>query len=674
MKTNFWKMAPALLIGLAMSVASCEKPAPAEEVLPIFPEQVNETVEPGESWSLTIKPNLPWEVSISGDTQFFRMISGGEPLPVVSGQAGEHTLSVEAIVDETDFEQRQCTLTMKMAGKEQVIAVVTRNGRDRIFNIYPVKIGSDGFEYADGGYAYETEPSSEFSLYFDGNILQTYMKVEANFDWALKDTPEWAEAIEIPGRYATSGKANEPVAVCLRGVNPKYPIDGDTGNLVFVVNDNTDNPMEVGGEITLSIEAVKDIFTVTAPGAVRFNAAGDYYNEMYGDWQKGMPAKGSSIGIDGVQVFAVEKQYGVYTVVGSSKRYASISGWVNVAIAAEDDADVLKSWDYTLRVAENEGSARSAEILVVPGTVSVSDPDYDLFSPDGTEIAEGFSKYVCSVLNQDGIGGGNVDGGLVSADADKLASKGAMLEKLDLSMYEMEFLDETFKVGLDNYYQLTVTKPSGIYEFKYGKELWGAEPYILNNSYMPVVDESAFGTWVGEMSETTIELKFTDADAFEMKFLLLQTGDANYEMEGFAVIMVIYDTETVIGGGNSSALAFKYASWGGGAGCGLRKMSEAEDGESEYYWACKENLYNSDEIYELTYGPNCSMPNLESTIEFTGFYNLVESDASWLAAEGDASDLFIDMGSAGEARQGALIFTNAGMPVLAIVCKYDPNF
>ncbi|MDE6871861.1 MAG: hypothetical protein K2J62_07065 [Bacteroidales bacterium] len=674
MKTNFWKMAPALLIGLAMSVASCEKPAPEEVVIPVFPEQVYETVEPGESCSLTINPNLPWEVSISGDTQFFRMISGGEPLPVVSGQAGEHTLSVEAIVDETDFEQRQCTLTMKMAGIEQVIAVVNRNGRDRIFNIYPVKVGSDGFEYADGGYVFETEPSSEFSLYFDGNIFQTYMKVEANFDWALKETPEWAEAIEISGRYATSGKANEPVTICLRGANPKYPLDGDKGSLVFVVNDNSDNPMEVEGETTLSIEAVKDIFTVMASNSVRFNAAGDYYNDMYGDWQPGMPAKGSAIGIDGVQVFAVEKQYGVYTVVGSSKRYASVSGWVTIAIAADDEDNVLKNWDYTLRVAENEGAARSAEILVVPGTVSVSDPDYDLFSPDGTEIADSFSKYVCSVLNQDGTGGGLEDGGLVSADADKLASKGAMLEKLDLSMYEMEFIDETFNVGLDNYYQLTVTKPNGIYEFKYGKELWGAEPYILNSSFMPVVDESAFGTWVGEMSETTIELNFTDDDAFMMKFLLLQTGNANYDMEGFAVIMVMYDTETVIGGGDSSALSFKYASWGGGAGCGLRKMSEAEDGESEYYWACKENLYNSDEIYELTYGPDCSMPNLSSTIEFTGVYNLVESDDSWLAAEGDASDLFIDMGGSDEARQGALIFTNYGMPAFAIVCKYDPNF
>ena len=124
-----------------------------------------------------------------------------------------------------------------------------------------------------------------------------------------------------------------------------------------------------------------------------------------------------------------------------------------------------------------------------------------------------------------------------------------------------------------------------------------------------------------------------------------------------------------IGGG--SALAFKYAQWGGGAGCVLRKMSETEDGESEYYWACKEQLWNSDEIYELTYGQEISMPTLESTIGFDNAFYIVDEDQSWLTFEGSAENLFINMETT-EAKQGALVFTNAGMPVLAIVCKYNP--
>ena len=193
MRTKFWKPASVSALVLAMSAVSCNGPAEDPvDIAPIFPEQVNETIEPGQSYELTINPNLPWEVAISGDTEYFRLISRGEPLPVVSGQAGEHKLTVEAIVDESDFEQRQCILTMTMGKEEKQIAVINRNGKDRIFSLWPVKITSDGFDYGDdvGGYNYAENESADIDLYFDGNIFQIYMKVEANFDWALKETPE----------------------------------------------------------------------------------------------------------------------------------------------------------------------------------------------------------------------------------------------------------------------------------------------------------------------------------------------------------------------------------------------------------------------------------------------------------------------------------------------------
>ncbi|MCM1503246.1 MAG: hypothetical protein NC115_11370 [Bacteroidales bacterium] len=678
MKTNFWKMAPALLMGLAISVASCEKPASGpEEVQPIFPEQVYGTVEPGDSYILTINPNLAWEVAISGDTQYFRMISGGEPLPVVSGQAGEHEITVEAIVDETDFEQRQCTLTMTMGGKEQAIAVITRNGRDRIFNLYPVQITSEGFEYGEdvGGYEYETVAAEAFDMYFDGNIFQLYMKVEANFDWALKDTPEWAEATEFADRYVTSGKANVPAAICLRGVNAKYPLDGDKGNLVFVVNDDSENPVEVEKEITLSIEPVKDVFAATMAGSLRFNAAGDFYNEGMGDWQVGGRASGSAIGIDGVQVFALEKQYGYYTVAGSSKKYPYLSGgWVNVTLSEDDETDVLKDWSIALRVEENEGNARTAEIMVIPGFINITDPEYDLVSPDGSEIKAEYAKYVYATLSQDGIGGSGSEGGVISADNDVLAGMGAMFEKLDASDPEYAWIydaEEVFNAGTGNYFKLTMTKPMGNFTFNVEKEMFDIALYDYGDGFVQSAEP-----WVEVTGGTATSLmtliSLTDDDKWAFKFMVFKGEDSAAN----AVVLVYYDPEASIGAG--SVLRFKYSSWGGGAGCSLRKMSEAEDGENEYYWAAKENFWNSDEIYELTYGPNRSMPNIESSLEFTGFYNLLEDAESWLTAEGDASDLFIDMGESEEARQGILIFTDNSedypMPVFAVICRYDPNF
>ncbi len=649
-------MASALLIGVAMSFASCKDPV--EEIVPVFPEQVNYTVEPGESYTLTINPNLPWEISISGDTQFFRMISGGEPLPVVSGQAGEHELTVQAIVDETDFDQRQCTLTMTMGGRDEVIAVISRNGRDRIFNVYPVVTGNDGFEYGDDGWLYASEPASDFSLYFDGNIFQTYMKVEANFDWALKDFPEWVDAVEFEGRYATSGKANVPAVVCLRGVNEKYPLDGASGSLGFVVNYNPDDAVAVDAEITLSIEPVKNVFAVSASESVRFNAAGDYYNAMMGDWQSGMAAKGSVIGIDGVQVFAVARNsYGSYDIVGTSKDYPSVSGgWVNISIEAENDAEVLKTWNYSMTVSENTGAARSAEIIVLPGTVTVEDPEFDLFTYYG--IDEKYSEYVYTVLNQDGKVSENPEGGMVSADNGKLAAAGAKLEKLNLKEYYMEYVDEIFQVGADNYYMLTVTKPEGHYELQYAKELWNAVPYTADWGY-PEVDENP--SWITDMTDRSFDFSFTADQEYNMFFLALQTGE---DLESFAVIMVYYNPEAEIGGGDDTGLvSFLYPDYVSGAT--LKKLSS----DNELYEYIYSETYCR-EIYELTYTTEYpTMPILKVDIDYSSIVNWNED--KWLDYDADGNMVYISM-DAEEYSQGMLVFqdTSAGyaMPALVIVC------
>ncbi len=665
MKTNHWKMASALLLGLAMSLASCVKPKPVDED-PVFPEQVYQTLEQGESYTLNFSPNLPWTLSISGDTQYFRMLSAGEPLPEVSGQAGEHSIEVEAVVDETDFEQRQCTLTMTMGGKSEPVAVFTRNGRDRIFNLYPVVTGDEGFEYADDGFAFATEPATDFSLYFDGNIFQTYIKVEANFDWALKDFPEWADAIEFEGRYVTSGKANVPAVVCLRGVNPKYPLDGAKDKLGFVVNSNPEAPEAIGTEFTLSIGAVKNIFAVTAPAEVRFNAAGDYYNAMMGDWQEGVAAKGEATGIDGVQIFAVARNsYGSYDIVGTSKDYPSISGgWVNISIAADDDSDVLKTWNYSITVSENTGAARSAEIIVLPGTITVKDPEFDLFTYYG--IASEYSDYVYTVLNQDAKGGGNVEGGMVSADAAKLAAAGAKLEKLDLKAYYMEYIDDIFQVGEDNYYMLTVTKPEGHYEFKYAKELWNAVPYLAEWGY-PSVDENP--TWVTDMTDSSFDLSYTSDQQWNMFFLELQTGNASGDLESFAVILVYYDPDAEIEGGEddgTNLAYFLYPDYVDGAT--IKKLSS----DHELYEYIYSETYCK-EIYELTYTvEDPSMPILKIDANYSSIVNW--NDDSWLDFDEEDGMIYISM-QAEERSQGILVFqdTSAGypMPSLVILCTLD---
>lgn len=663
MNTNFWKMAAALVFGLATLSTSCTDPNIDDtgKVEPVFPEQVNETIEPGKSYSLTINPNLSWEVAISGDTQYFRLVAGGEPVPVASGQAGKHTLTIEALVDESDFDQRQCTLTMTMSEKEQVIGVFTRNGKDRIFNLYQVNATPEGFESGDdvGGYAYSETPSSDIDMHFDGNIYQIYMKVEANFDWSLKETPEWAEPVLVDGRYVSSGKANVPAAICLRGVNPKYPLDGGDGKLVFVVNDNSDNPMEVEKDITLSIDPVKDVFMVgTMSEKLRFNAQGHYFNEMNGEFQE-FPMRGSAKGIDGLKIFAVAKDpsYGIYSVVGTSMGVELYGSWVNIALSPDDPEDVLKDWSFTVSVDPNDGAARSAELIIVPGTAVIDDPEYDFFTPDGTEINEEYMQYVYSVIAQEGKTSGG-DDWLVSADNDKLASRGARFEKLDASDPENEwisFADGILNVGAENYYQLTVTKRQGAYTLSYGKEMVNFKLFEPGGDGL-IESGSPWAEFSG-MDEAKKEITFSiglDGEPYDMKFIVLQTGDWE-KPENFAVIWVCYNPYESIGSGDAFAFS------GSSNGAELNKMNE-----NSGTFMMLSSEYGTDVIYELT---SWSGAQLMLSVDFT-FDEIVtvdELDSDWLYCFKMGEGSIALMADSAESKEGTLLFKDESGVVKAIL-------
>ena len=137
----------------------------------------------------------------------------------------------------------------------------------------------------------------------------------------------------------------------------------------------------------------------------RFNKAGHYYNEMNGEYQEGYPMKGSVIGTDGVKIFAVQMQDGVYSVVGSSEQYSLYGEWVNFTLTDNEPEDVLKDWSFTVSVDANEGASRKAELMIIPGTVEINDPDYDLFNDTATAIKDELAGYVYSLISQEGSAG-----------------------------------------------------------------------------------------------------------------------------------------------------------------------------------------------------------------------------------------------------------------------------
>ncbi len=665
MKTNLTKTASAFLMGIALLATSCEDPVSQPEVDPVFPESVTETIEQGGSCEIPLSANMDWELVLSGDLQYFTMTYNGEPATTISGKEGEFTVTVAAVKDESDFEQRKVTLTMKMKDTEQVVAEVHRNGSERIFNVYPVKMDEDGFVSDSEGYVFE-DANNNITLYFDGNMFQTYIKVNANFDWALKTVPEWVEINEVEGKYVSSAKANVDGIISLRGVAGKYVLDGEDGKLEFIIDDNSENPVAVEQEVVLTQPAVRDIFVAPASLAsqIKFNAAGQYYNPMNGEYQERPMTAVDVTGIAGLQAYAIEvNAMGGLSVVGSTdKKVTPASEWVHFELNDETPENVLKTYGFSITVDANPTSvARRAGLLLIPGAVAIKGED-DLFNDTSDDINPKYSEYMSWFIEQEGKNGGSgLEGGIISADNEQLANKGARLDKITPDSEENAWIptaDEIFTVGTDNYCQLTVTRPKGSYAFSYSPEveIWGYAVYEYGeNGLVP-----SENTWAQfeTMDETAHTLTFSienDWEPYSMRFIVLHGENGN-----LAVIFVCYAPEQVIGNGDLISLEKPNDGV-------INKMDETAPG---YGYLVSE--YGCKEIYELTWKGN--MIYLSTAFDYEN-RETDEDSAEWLQCYAGGEGRIMVMGFSSAVTKGFVFFKDAnGVVVAILVCTMDPNW
>ena len=667
MKTNFLKSAFAFLLGTALFATSCEDPISQPEVEPAFPESVTKTIAQGESCEIALSANMDWDLVLSGDLRYFTMTYNGEPATTISGKEGEFSVTVKAVEDETDFEQRKVTLTMKMKGAEQVVAEVHRNGSERIFKVYPVKIEDGVFVYGENGYEFEEEAANDFSMTFAGGDFMTYLKVEANFDWALKDVPEWAE-INATNGYVSSGKANEAAVISLRGVNKNFPLDGDNGKLEFVINENEENPVPLENDFTLMIPAVRDIFVapVSLASQIKFNAAGQYYNPMNGEYQERPMTAVSVIGIAGLQAYAVEvNAMGGLTVVGSTdKKVMPASEWVHFELNDETPDNVLKTYGFSITVDANLTSvARRAGLLLIPGAIAIKGED-DLFNDTLDDINPKYSEYMSWFIEQDGQNGGSELGdGAFFADNDQLANSGAKFELLDSRNEENSWIptaDDTFAVGAENYYKLTVTRPKGTYTISYaeGYDVWDFELFEQGTDGGLVASSTQWAQLTMDETSRTVSFSIEIGEkwaAQAMKFLILKGENGR-----MAAIYVCYDPDQVIGDGGMITLDNPNSG-------DLNKMAESAP---EYGYLVSE--YGCKEIYELTW--NGQMIYGSVALDYDSI-DVDEYSQEWLYCYPAGEGRIMLMGYAEMMSKGFVLFKDAdGVVVAVLVCTADPNW
>ena len=246
MKTNFWKSAAALALGLAAIVA-CQKPGMETPEEPTFPALItNNYVGAGETLEISFDANYSWTVFVSDDSYaYFKIVDPvrGEDRSTegVAGAGQNVKVKVTSIADDEKSYVGEVYMTMN--GKTQKIAYYVLPGKLTTVSLYPAILeewnGTWNFAYNEDytsgiTYAYETSQTSTIKLINLGGSYPAEQRflMEAHFDWAI-EKDDWL-TVEIQGDYENEKypHKNHSYSICScngndRNVNDSFGCNSD---------------------------------------------------------------------------------------------------------------------------------------------------------------------------------------------------------------------------------------------------------------------------------------------------------------------------------------------------------------------------------------------------------------------------------------------------------------
>lgn len=382
MKTNFWKSAAGLVLGLTAMVA-CEEDKPVV-VDPVFPSEVIEqNVAASEEVEIKFEANLDWELSIPASEQNkYWLDDAGMPASKVSGKAGNQTVTVVFSEDEYYDANVVCEVTLSMGGQSKVIAKLTRLAINRTLEVYTAKVGEWGFDDE-----FNTTKAEAIELTtFEGDPLYAMpVKVVANFDWNLS-LPAWCKGevvAEGAAAESLSGKAGQAVELVLAANLTAEVKDGASDFAKFI--DAADNSKTI--EIALSLPAFADRLEVSEPASLEFAA----------DGSSARPAISYVLGMEGFVVRALG--------FNGEWHDTSYADWVTAEIenGNPESTEVLTLSAVYFSAAENTGKERVADIFIFPASMAnvAADAICDINSPTCGFLPQ-YEKYYIGRLTQAG--------------------------------------------------------------------------------------------------------------------------------------------------------------------------------------------------------------------------------------------------------------------------------
>lgn len=648
----------AALLGVVALLAACSDDDNVEMPAPEFPSPVTMTIPAaGERCSFSLTPNLDWIVSIpvtADVTNWFYLDDGGYPTYSLRGKAGE---SVEVVVvsnAKTEFDETHAVdVSLTMGGQTQVVATVTLANEERSMAIQPVLLDEEGFfVYGSDGYQYDEAgvTAEGISMIWPTGMssFQTRLKVTANFGWMVANMPAWVKSIS----QAEAGETE----LWLQGNALYYPMESESVLLQFV---DTANPDKVVNELKLSIPGAAAHFASTGfAETTEFNCDGQHYNELAGEWIDGT-VNGSVCVAEGAEVVTLE-----FINTGFFTEPVFGSEWLTVQLDSHLPGEgVLQSRALRLAASVNEGSERTAYVLVIP-KAALPDELYMIAGENG--VSPDFERYLVTTVYQ-----APEPGPLKPVSEVALTAAGAQFGELAADAWVPSSIQAPFHYDL-LYTSDMLNESSDVNLLM--REAYASVGYYGYNDGGSFVEMAASESWleVVAFEEQNIRVKMYPelASSGAMNentgdlegYILFKDGEGN----ALAMIMCRYNPQHVTDG---MLIQFAYpneaAEYNGSS---LVRLTGGDD----YYF------YNSEysaPVYLLTYttaSPNMSM--LTGFQESWTYFYHDDADGEWLTFEYSTDYQVVSMNAAkGNGKRGAMVFRDSetGLNKFVLLCELN---
>ena len=663
MKTNFWKFAAFLGLGLAAMVACQKETKPTVE--PIFPTEIYENYEviAGEVQSFTITPNMDWEISVpTKDIQWFWLMKENDDQKYnkLSGVASDKPFEILVGVNETEefSENRSVDVTLTMGGQSKVVAKLVRPAKSRVFKVYAATLDDYGFipsEDSENIYAYTSEPVSSMTLAWpeDKTGFMMPVKIEANFEWQMT-YPDWITYTDPNEDYGKVGI----IQINLNGVPSKYPVNGATEKIVITAVDDPTFAQEIDITIPGCADRISFGLWNSIASPLTFNAAGQY-NSLYAGYTDG-PAGAFISATKNARVIAVEwnSSWEAYDTKEASWITISLGSW-----SEAEGADVIQERDVEISVSENTSDQeRKAMLFFLPESVTVTDV-VALFNDQGTEVLAEYKKYTMELTQAAKVAGASYIT-LQKTDED-LASVGGAF-----GVSTESWLPGMFGVSPESAYKLTYSKTWSRDEatlmFAYAYDSYE----VINADGVRVTEENYWLQLMELGTSKTSAVVDMNADVSTEGFIKFLDADGN----AIAVIWCVFDpsfTADGDSGSGSGSVEFigEMAMYASMVGASLAEVTEGEYYEMYKEYGCP--------IYSLTYASYMAqtMPMSISTPQYSMAMVMPTnmSEFFWSEMTEGGATIYMQVPDSMPTATAAMMFYGMDYtPVLILICNWAP--